>query len=154
MRCYRRRLIAFCNKEQSEWFVMVGFPQATSLHALGWIFHLRSSLREEPIKFQGAVSWCVFDSPVVICVGVNQGAYCVYKKRPGAGESLNSSKLLGRLDAFACSDLFCAWIYQTTDGGLPPHTTGHCFSFVFLYKFSVPKTSSDRSEVTKSCITW
>lgn len=128
------------------------FHKHASLRALGRIFHLRSRLREEPIKFQGAVSWCLFDSPVVICVGVNLAALCVYEKRSGVGECSNSSKLLRRLDAFARSDLFCARIYQTTDGGSPPHTIRHCFSFVFPYKFSVPKPF--QREVIISCITW
>ena len=143
-------LFATKNKTNGLWWLV--FHNHASLHALGWIFHLRSSLREEPIKFQGAVSWCLFDSPVVICVGVNQAAFCVFEKRSGAGESSNSSKPLGRLDAFACSGLFCAQIYQTTVGGSPPHTIRHCFSVVFPYKF--PYLKPFQTEMIISCITW
>ena len=101
---------------------MVGFSASMrhSVH-LGWMFHLRSSPREEPIKVQEAVSRCLFDSPPVYAGVKKKATRCMCGKgTEAAGTSLNGSKIVRNLCRVACCHLVlllhafhipCSWDY-------------------------------------------
>lgn len=107
---------------------MVGFSASMrhSVH-LGWMFHLRSSPREEPIKVQEAVSRCLFDSPPVYAGIKKKATSCMC----GKGTEAAGSKIVRNLCRVACCYLVlplhafhipysCDYFLYT----IPPHQTG------------------------------